>query len=49
LVVTAARGVQLLAGLADARGELRFDIHVHVFKRLLPNETPGFDIRANGG
>ena len=45
LVIAAARGVQAPSGLADAFGQARLDVHVHVFQRLVPGEHARFDIR----
>ncbi len=47
LVVAAARGVQPLAGLADALGQPRLDVHVDVFERLVEGEAPGLDFRRD--
>src|SRR5690606_5786347 len=47
LVVTATSGVQLLAGDADAVGQARFDVHVHVFQVDAPVELAGFDFRLD--
>src|SRR5690606_10959072 len=44
LVVARAAGVQLLAGDADAVGQARLDIHVHVFQIDAPVEGTGFDL-----
>jgi hypothetical protein len=44
LIVAAAAGVQALAGVADALGEPRLDVHVHVFQRLTPLEAAGGDV-----
>ena len=48
LIVAGTPGVQFLAGLADARHQPRLDVHVHIFQRHRPFETPGLDFRANG-
>src|SRR5690606_3039089 len=47
LVVAAASGVQFLAGHADAVGQARFDVHVHVFQIDAPVEGAGFDLSLN--
>ena len=44
LVVAAAAGVQLLAGDANAVGQARLDVHVHVFQVDAPLETAGLDL-----
>jgi hypothetical protein len=46
LVVAAARGVQPLAGLADALGQPRLDVHVDVFERLGERERAALDLGA---
>ena len=48
LVVTAATGVQLLAGDADAVGQARLDVHVHVFQVDAPVERAGLDFALDG-
>ena len=40
LVVAAAGGVQAAAGIADAVGQARLDIHVDVFQRLVHGKAP---------
>ncbi len=47
LVVARASGVQLLAGDADAVGQARFDVHVHVFQVDAPLEGAGLDLRLD--
>ncbi len=47
LVVAAAGGVQALAGLADALGEPRLDVHVDVFECGVEVEPPGLDLGAD--
>ena len=44
LVVPAAGRVQLSARGADSFRKRGFDIHVHVFKRLVPFELAGLDL-----
>ncbi|MND45824.1 hypothetical protein D3C80_366880 [compost metagenome] len=44
LVVAATTGVQLLAGDADAVGQARLDVHVHVFQVHAPVEVAGLDL-----
>ncbi|MOA04207.1 hypothetical protein D3C78_1237510 [compost metagenome] len=44
LVVAATPGVQLLAGDADAVGQTRLDVHVHVFQIDAPVELAGLDL-----
>ena len=44
LVVAAARGVQAPAGLADALGQARLDVHVDVFQRRVEREAAGLDL-----
>src|SRR5690606_26498129 len=44
LVVARAAGVQLLAGDADALGQARLDVHVHVFQVHAPVEGAGLDL-----
>ncbi len=44
LVVAAASGVQLLADDADAVGQTRLDVHVHVFQVHAPVEGAGLDL-----
>ena len=44
LVVAAARGVQAPAGLADALGQPRLDVHVDVFERRVEGEASGLDL-----
>ncbi len=44
LVVAAASGVQLLADDADAVGQARLDVHVHVFQVHAPVEGAGLDL-----
>ena len=44
LIVPAARGVKLRACGANSLRQCRFDIHVHVFERLVPPEFPRFDL-----
>ena len=39
--------MQLLAGGADAVGQARFDVHVHVFQLDAPVESAGFDLGLN--
>jgi hypothetical protein len=48
LVVAAAAGVQFLAGDADAVGQARFDVHVHVFQVDAPVELAGLDFALDG-
>ena len=36
--------MQLLAGLAEARGQARLDVHVHVLKLRAPDELAGVDL-----
>ncbi len=47
LIIARARRVQPLAGLADALGKARFDIHVNIFKVLREGEIPGLDIAGD--
>ena len=47
LVVAAARGVQALAGLADALGQPRLDVHVDVLERGVEDEGSGLDLGAD--
>ncbi len=49
LVVAAARGVQAPAGLADAFGQARLDVHVDVFERLVEGEAARFDLGGDAG
>ncbi len=49
LVVAATPGVQLLAGDADAVGQARLDVHVHVFQIDAPVELAGFDLALDLG
>ncbi|MCY1396652.1 hypothetical protein D9M71_116310 [compost metagenome] len=44
LVVARTAGVQLLAGDANAVGQARFDVHVHVFQVNAPVEAAGLDL-----
>ncbi len=39
--------MQLLSNVADALGQRRLDVHVHVFQRLGPFEASGFDLGAD--
>ena len=48
LVVAAAPGVQFLAGHADAIGQARLDVHVHVFEVHAPVELAGLDFLLDG-
>jgi len=48
LVITAATGVQFFTGHADAVGQTRFDVHVHVFQVDAPVELTGFDFALDG-
>ena len=48
LVVTAAAGVQLFTGHADAVGQARLDVHVHVFEVDAPIELAGLDFTLDG-
>ena len=48
LVVAAAAGMQLLAGDADALGQARLNVHVHIFKVNAPFEIAGLNFRFNG-
>ena len=48
LVVAAARGVQALAGLADALGQPRLDVHVDVFEVVDEREAAGLDLGGDG-
>ena len=47
LVVARAPGVQLLARDADARGEARLDVHVHVLELHAPLEAAFLDLAAD--
>ena len=47
LVVAAARGVQLRAGVADAPRQLGLDVHVDVFELGLELELSRLDFRAD--
>jgi hypothetical protein len=47
LVVARAAGVQPLAGLADARGQPRLDVHVDVFEPDVEREAAGLDLLAD--
>ncbi len=47
LVVAAARGMQPLAGLADAVGQPRLDVHVDVFQRDIEGEAAGLDFAGD--
>ena len=44
LVVAATAGVQFFAGNADAVGQTRLDVHVHVFQVDAPVELAGLDL-----
>ena len=44
LIVATAGGVELGTRGADALGQLRFDVHVHVFEGFLPLEVAAFDL-----
>ena len=48
LIIAGTPGVQLLTGLADALGECRLDVHVHVFEPCRPAEAAGLDVGADG-
>src|SRR5690606_13861704 len=48
LVVAGATGMQLLAGHADAAGQLGLDVHVHVFELHRPVEATGGDVLTDG-
>ena len=41
--------MQLLAGIADALGEARFDVHVHVLMGDRPFEFAALDLGADIG
>ena len=45
LVVATAGRVEFRASRPDAAGQLRLDVHVHVFQRLLPLEATRIDFR----
>ena len=47
LVVAAPPGVQFFTGHADAVGQARFDVHVHIFQVDAPVELAGFDLALN--
>src|SRR5437667_3778870 len=44
LVVPTSRGVKFGSRGADALGQRRFDIHMHIFKRLVPLKFAGFNL-----
>src|SRR6266478_8525669 len=47
LIVSAPRGVQLRARLADFSGEGALDVHVDVLKRFVPLKFSGLDFLLN--
>ena len=47
LVIAAAGGVQLRAGVADPLGQLGLEVHVDVFEFGLEREFPRLDLRAD--
>jgi hypothetical protein len=47
LVVAAARRVQPLAGLADALGQPRLDVHVDIFQPGVEDEVAGRDLLSD--
>ncbi len=47
LIIARASGVQLLAGIADVRGEGRLHVHVDILQRNRPDELAGIDARAH--
>jgi len=49
LVVTRARGVQPLAGLADDRGQALLDVEMHVLGVERPGKAAAFDLAAHLG
>jgi len=48
LVVARAAGVQFLAHVADALGQARLDVHVHVLEGGGPGELAALDLAADG-
>src|SRR3989339_1221872 len=47
LIVSASGGMELFASLANPLDQSRFDIHMHVFERLLELELSGKNFREN--